>query len=313
MESVQPEHPDSDAAPATMPPVASVIVPAPRRGNRCRLGPWLVPSAAIAWGISIAAHAAVMVAGIVVLRSARHEAAPGIALSRGDGGDDGAFFFAGGGASASSAPDSLVSDAPPVAPGDREAGTPEAPASPLAGEQSPAWDSVPDPIVTLAEPETSDVGLIGLSPPSTEFPQPVRRTGGTGVARPASDSDILEGGRVGNGAAAGPVAGPGAGRGEGSDSPGVPGGIADHSLPAPVYPRQSRLRGEQGTVVVEVSLDADGTASLLRVVDDAGFPRLAEAALAAVKKARFRPAFQDGRPVACIVRIPFRFRLRAGQ
>jgi TonB family protein len=113
---------------------------------------------------------------------------------------------------------------------------------------------------------------------------------------------------------------PGAGDGSGSASngasdgapgvPGIPGGVADASLPAPVYPRESRLRGEEGTVVVEVTVGADGVPSGFRVVDDAGFPRLAGAALAAVRKARFRPAIENGRAVACSVKIPFRFRLR---
>ena len=93
-------------------------------------------------------------------------------------------------------------------------------------------------------------------------------------------------------------------------APGIPGGVADASLPAPAYPRESRLRGEEGTVVVEVTVGADGVASGFNVVDDAGFPRLASAALAAVRKARFRPAIENGRPVACSVKIPFRFRLR---
>ena len=93
-------------------------------------------------------------------------------------------------------------------------------------------------------------------------------------------------------------------------APGVPGGVADDSLPAPAYPRESRLRGEEGTVVVEVTVAADGAMTGVRVLDDAGFPRLADAAVAAVRKARCRPALQSGRPVASTVKIPFRFRLR---
>ena len=73
----------------------------------------------------------------------------------------------------------------------------------------------------------------------------------------------------------------------GGGTPGVPDGVDDLSLPAPVYPRESRLRGEQGTVMIEVVVDAGG-APTFRILDDAGYPRLAQAALAAMKKARFR-------------------------
>ena len=91
---------------------------------------------------------------------------------------------------------------------------------------------------------------------------------------------------------------------ESAGAPGVPGGIDDGSLAAPVYPRESRLRGEEGTVVVEVIVDADGTPARYRVIDDAGYPRLARAALAAMRKARFRPA-----AAAYRVTKPFKFTL----
>ena len=91
---------------------------------------------------------------------------------------------------------------------------------------------------------------------------------------------------------------------------GTPDGIADTRLPAPRYPRESRLRREEGTVILEVDLDAEGSVTAVRVRDDAGYPRLAAAAIDAVNMGRFPPATRNGVPIASTVRIPFRFRLK---
>jgi len=77
----------------------------------------------------------------------------------------------------------------------------------------------------------------------------------------------------------------------------------------PDYPERAKRAGIEGTVILEVSIDEEG-----RVIDAAVKQGLGygcdQAALEAVRKARFHPArAEDGNPVAVKVPIPFRFRI----
>jgi protein TonB len=78
----------------------------------------------------------------------------------------------------------------------------------------------------------------------------------------------------------------------------------------PEYPRRARALQVEGQVVLEVVLDRGG-----RVEDEIrvtrSIPLLDEAAVAAVKQWRFRPARDaEGRPVRVVMEIPVRFVLR---
>jgi protein TonB len=79
--------------------------------------------------------------------------------------------------------------------------------------------------------------------------------------------------------------------------------------PAPVYPRASRRLGESGLVVVRVFVDADGLPRQLQIAQSSGFVRLDEAALDGVRRARFKPPTENGRPTAGWARIPIPFEL----
>jgi len=83
MSIVQPEEPDLIVTPAPGAPKAAPR----RRAVRVRVGRLCLPPALVAWGLSIAAHGALLGLGAAALRSGRQDAAPGIALARGDGGD----------------------------------------------------------------------------------------------------------------------------------------------------------------------------------------------------------------------------------
>jgi protein TonB len=87
-------------------------------------------------------------------------------------------------------------------------------------------------------------------------------------------------------------------------------GFDSRGLPIPDYPAESRRRGEEGTVVIDVEVMADGSVGSVRVVSDAGHARLAAAAVEKVKTATFGPARQDGKPVVGHILIPYRFTLR---
>lgn len=78
----------------------------------------------------------------------------------------------------------------------------------------------------------------------------------------------------------------------------------------PAYPATSRRLGEEGQVVLRVELDEQGSVSAARVVSGSGHARLDEAALAAVKAWRCRPALRDGRSVRAVAQQPFKFVLQ---
>lgn len=65
----------------------------------------------------------------------------------------------------------------------------------------------------------------------------------------------------------------------------------------PVYPVESEEAGEQGVVVVSVSVDANGKAVDVRVVKSSGSSRLDRSARQAVQRHRFKPATRDGIPI----------------
>lgn len=75
----------------------------------------------------------------------------------------------------------------------------------------------------------------------------------------------------------------------------------------PVYPKAARDAGIQGTVMVMAQVLADGSVGEARVVKS--IPGLDEAAVLAVKQYRFRPARQQGKPVAMWVGVPVKFTL----
>lgn len=91
---------------------------------------------------------------------------------------------------------------------------------------------------------------------------------------------------------------------------GVASGTDVASIPQPIYPKESRRRGEQGTVLLEVEIKSDGSIGQIKVLEHPGHDRLVNAAIEAIKKARIEPALDEGRPIASTVRVPFNFVLR---
>ncbi len=99
------------------------------------------------------------------------------------------------------------------------------------------------------------------------------------------------------------------GSGETAKATGRPRPVAGLGNPRPRYPWISRRRGEQGRVVLEVAVAADGRAKEVRVKRSSGSARLDRAALAAVRAWRFKPALSYGRAVAGRIDVPIVFRL----
>ena len=77
--------------------------------------------------------------------------------------------------------------------------------------------------------------------------------------------------------------------------------------PPPAYPRLSRRVGEQGTVIVHARIDVQGRAQGASIGRSSGYPRLDQAALAAVQRWRFAPGTRAGVPEAMWVDIPIPF------
>jgi protein TonB len=78
---------------------------------------------------------------------------------------------------------------------------------------------------------------------------------------------------------------------------------------APTYPEAARRRGEQGRVMLRVSVSPEGAPLDVEVMGTSGHPSLDSAALSAVRQWRFIPATQAGRSVAAVAEVPIRFRL----
>lgn len=79
--------------------------------------------------------------------------------------------------------------------------------------------------------------------------------------------------------------------------------------PKPNYPRAARQRGLEGVVRLDLDIDSEGCVTAIALAASSGAESLDRAAIQAVKDWRFRPAMQDGRPIAARVQVPIRFEL----
>jgi protein TonB len=79
--------------------------------------------------------------------------------------------------------------------------------------------------------------------------------------------------------------------------------------PAPVYPTASRRLGEQGQVLLDVHILADGRVGEIRLRRSSGFERLDNAALAAVRHWHYRPARRGDDAIAFWYVQPIAFTL----
>lgn len=78
----------------------------------------------------------------------------------------------------------------------------------------------------------------------------------------------------------------------------------------PQYPKGARERKEQGDVTLELSVDAHGVVMDVKVVASCGFAELEQAALAAARRALFRPAKRGSESVPSVARLTLSFKLR---
>ena len=139
-----------------------------------------------------------------------------------------------------------------------------------------------------------------------------------GQAAPLPASDV----RGPRAAPAGGNESPPAGNPAGSPGSAASGGTAEASAPAPAllpprllaeiqpaYPRSARRSGLEGVVKVAAVVDASGVVRSVEVFASSGHAALDQAALEAIRRAIFAPAFLGDTPVSCRVVIPIRFKL----
>jgi protein TonB len=81
------------------------------------------------------------------------------------------------------------------------------------------------------------------------------------------------------------------------------------SSPAPEYPREARRKGWIGHVRVHVLISDRGDVQQIEIISSSGHIELDEAALAALRKWTFHPAWKDDHVIAAWVVVPVQFRL----
>lgn len=79
--------------------------------------------------------------------------------------------------------------------------------------------------------------------------------------------------------------------------------------PRPAYPPEAFRAGEEGTVMVQARIDANGTVSGVEIVRRSGSRTLDRAAMSEVRTWKFRPAMRDGKVVAATVQVPVDYKL----
>lgn len=77
----------------------------------------------------------------------------------------------------------------------------------------------------------------------------------------------------------------------------------------PVYPPAMKQEGKEATVKLEILLDIKGLVRKV-VIKKSGGEAFDLAAIAAIKSSTFMPANINGKPVAVLMKIPVKFRLR---
>jgi TonB family protein len=172
---------------------------------------------------------------------------------------------------------------------------------------------VPEPVATLtpapAPPQEAAPQPVPAAPPAVSGPADAEQTGELGSS-PSSDDTS------GQGLATLQPVGTGSGTGAGGTGAGggTNGRVDTHpSLERaikPNYPIGSRRRGEEGTVIIDVTVAVDGRAAKTALVSSCGFPELDSAAERAAGHARFKPGTRDGKPVESAARLTLIFRLR---
>jgi TonB family protein len=80
---------------------------------------------------------------------------------------------------------------------------------------------------------------------------------------------------------------------------------------APEYPKASRMMGEEGDVLLKISINKEGLVEEVEIVKSSSSKRLDQAAISAIKKARFFPAKKESIPIDFVTNITISFKLKS--
>ncbi|HET7931236.1 MAG TPA: energy transducer TonB [Rhodanobacteraceae bacterium] len=78
----------------------------------------------------------------------------------------------------------------------------------------------------------------------------------------------------------------------------------------PQYPIEAARQQQQGTVILDVTVNAEGVVTDVRVERSSGYRVLDRAAVEAARHWRFNPGIANGKATGGIVRIPVDFHLQ---
>lgn len=90
----------------------------------------------------------------------------------------------------------------------------------------------------------------------------------------------------------------------------TPASLDQSSCKQPAYPSKSKRLGEEGTVVLQFDVDAQGAVTGSRVAESSSFEVLDRTALESLSKCRFRPATRNGVAEVSTTQIDYVWRLR---
>lgn len=166
--------------------------------------------------------------------------------------------------------------------------------------QNPKLPMVP---TIIAPPDVPNVNMAQYGDPLSKYGIPSNGPGAGGGIGSGF------GGGVGPGNGAG--FGPGSGGGFGGGVYHIGGGVTMPTIKSkvePEYSEEARKAKWQGTVELQIIVDADGKPEDIKVVKQLGLG-LDQKAIEAVSKWRFNPAMKDGKPVPVYAQVEVNFRL----
>jgi protein TonB len=175
---------------------------------------------------------------------------------------------------------------------------------PMAVVNNPNPKLVMEPTIIVSP----DAALPNVNMPN--YGDPLARIGPPSNG-PGSGGGIGSGSGGGVGPGRGGGYGPGEGGGVGGGAFRIGGGVSAPIpiyKPEPEYSEEARKAKFQGTVMLAIIVDVDGTTKNIHVLRSLGMG-LDEKAIEAVSKWRFRPGYKDGHPVPVHANVEVNFRL----
>ncbi|MBK7878845.1 MAG: energy transducer TonB [Planctomycetes bacterium] len=174
---------------------------------------------------------------------------------------------------------------------------------PVEALPTPDVLETPIPEVVVREPDASGAGA--TQTPTEAQPTLASATSSSSTSAPAAPSDSNRVGRALAGAVAGKDSAPSTSSTgsvsatvSSTNAPTATRAAVALETPRPAYPRESEVRGEHGEVLCRLHIGADGKVTSVELLTSSGFKRLDRAALEALKRWRFQPALEAGKPVA---------------